>query len=167
VLQIQLASRLAKQRDLLDPLGIQSPLWAGHTLVLNPAVPRTAEVKGSPEASPFVRIIGAAWLLMGQRTVSETRVLVDQTSGGTGAGPAGAMPPAVSIVELRRRVPQERERTSGGSGRTYHYRWDVAPFWRQQACGPQWSQRKPLFITGFEKGPEGAPHKDSVRSLRR
>jgi hypothetical protein len=167
VLQIQLASRLAKQRDLLEPLGIQSPLWAGHTLVMNPAATRTAEVVGSAEASPFVRIVGAAWLLMGQRTVSETRVLADRTSAGA-AGAAGEMPPAVSIVELRRRVRQQRERTSGGGpGRTYHYRWDVAPFWRQQACGPQWSQRKPLFITGFEKGPEGAPHKDSVRSLRR
>jgi hypothetical protein len=70
-----------------------------------------------------VGIVGAAWLLMGQRTVSEARIFADRTSAGAGAGAAGAMPPAVSIVELRRRVRQQRERTAGGSGRTYHYRW--------------------------------------------
>jgi hypothetical protein len=60
-----------------------------------------------------VGIVGAAWLLMGQRTVSEARIFAGRTSAGAGAGAAGEMPPAVSIVGLRRRVRQQRERTAG------------------------------------------------------
>jgi hypothetical protein len=105
VLQIQVASRLTKRQDLLAPFGVRSPLWSGTTLLVNPTVPRTEEVQGSPEASEFVSILGATWLLMEQRTVAETRVLSDPTStsrGGAAAGKAAK----VSIIELRRPEPQ-------------------------------------------------------------
>jgi hypothetical protein len=75
VLQLQLGSRLTKQPELLAPFEVRSPLWAGHTLVLNPTVPRTAEVMGSPEVSQLVSIVGAAWLLMSQPAVIEIRTL--------------------------------------------------------------------------------------------
>ena len=39
VLQLQLASRLTKQPELISAFDVRSPLWAGHTLVLNPTVP--------------------------------------------------------------------------------------------------------------------------------
>jgi hypothetical protein len=120
-------------------------------------------VGSAEEASPFVRIVGAAWLLMGQRTVSEARIFAGRTSAGAGAGAAGEMPPAVSIVGLRRRVRQQRERTAGRVWPDLSLSVDVAPFWRQQACGPQWSQRKPLFITGFERA--ALPDKATVDAV--
>jgi hypothetical protein len=168
VMQIQVASRLTKRQDLLAPFGVRSPLWSGTTLLVNPAIPRTEEVQGSPEASEFVSILGATWLLMEQRTVAETRVLSDPTSTGR-SGSATGKPAAVSIIELRRPEPQSREPGSGGSsGRTYRYRWTVEGHWRQQPCGPNRSQRKPTYITDYEKGPKAAPFKDDrVKIFRR
>jgi hypothetical protein len=153
----------------LAPFGIRAPLWSGTTLFVDPAVPRTAEAEGSTDASEFVSILGSTWLLMNQRTVADTRVLSDPTTAGKGAD-AEARPPApVSIIELRRRQSQTGEPGSGTpSGRTYHYRWDVEGHWRQQPCGPNWSQREPRYIVGYEKGPPGAPFKDDrVKVWRR
>jgi hypothetical protein len=113
VLQINLASRLAKSPELLAPYSVRSPLWSGHTVVLNPAVPRTDEVVGSPEASRFISILGAAWLLMGQRNVSDVRVIADHTASSR-ASAAPMTPSLILLVELRRREPAPRQSISGG-----------------------------------------------------
>lgn len=151
VLQIQVASRLTQRQDLLEPFGITTPLWSGTTLLVNPDVPRTAEVNGDPDASQMVRILGATWLLMDQRTVAETRTL--QPTQSTAPSDTVVPPSSVSMVELRRKLPESRERTttSTAAERTYHSRWWVEGHWRQQACGPGWSQRKPLYITDYER----------------
>jgi hypothetical protein len=154
------SSRLTKRPDLLAPYGVRSPLWSGHTVVLNPALIRTDEVMESAETSRYVSILGAAWLLMGQRNVSDVRVITDDT-GSNRSGSASTTPSPISIVELRRREAGPRQSNSGGSGRTYHYQWTVEPFWRQQACGPGWSQRKSVYITSFEKGPKDKPFKSA------
>ncbi|WP_241473858.1 hypothetical protein [Mycolicibacterium neoaurum] len=168
LLQIQLASRLTQRQDLLVPFGISTPLWSGTTLLVNPDVPRTAEVHGDPDASQMVRILGATWLLMDQRTVAEVRTLPAPSLAAT-AGDADTTPSLVSMVELRRKLPESHKpTTSSGVQRKYHSRWDVEGHWRQQACGPRWSQRKPIYITDYTKGPEGAPLKSSkVHVLRR
>jgi hypothetical protein len=76
VLQIQPLSRLAKNPELLAPYQVSSPLWQTKpTLMVQPLVPRTAEVAGAADASPLVSVVGAAWLLMGQPTVAATRAL--------------------------------------------------------------------------------------------
>jgi hypothetical protein len=160
MVQIQVSSRLACRQDLVPPFGVSSPLWSGLTVMLNPAVPRTAEVNGDPDASAFVKVLGATWLLMDQRTVAGTRVVGETRAGERGDGSGGGTPAPVSIVELRRRAPQPHPRGDGSGGRTYASRWTVDGHWRQQACGPQWSQRKPVYITEYEKGPAEAPHKD-------
>ena len=167
MLQIQVASRLTQRQDLLEPFGISTPLWSGTTLLLNPDVPRTAEVNGDPDASQMVRILGATWLLMDQRTVAEVRTL--PPGPGPGAADIKAAPSAVSMVELRRKLPEVRERTSTSTTeRVYRSRWSVDGHWRQQACGPRWSQRKPLYITEYTKGPADAPLKSSkVHVFRR
>jgi hypothetical protein len=51
--------------------------------LVDPSVPRTAEVEDNPDASEFVRILGATWLLMDQRTVAETRTGVTSAAGVT------------------------------------------------------------------------------------
>ena len=165
VLQIQVASRLTKRQDLLAPFGVRSPLWSGTTLLVNPTVPRTEEVQGSPEASEFVSILGTTWLLMEQRTVAETRVLSDPTSTSRGGSAAGK--PAAAHYRVAPARTQSRE-PGGSSRRRYRYRWTVEGHWRQQPCGPNWSQRKPTYITGYEKGGKEAPFKDDrVNVFRR
>ena len=158
VLQLQLGSRLTKQPELLAPFEVRSPLWAGHTLVLNPTVPRTAEVMGSPEASQLVSIVGAAWLLMSQPAVIEIRTW---GRGGPGSGDAsGATGPGressnVTIIDMRRPVAAAQDELDGASGRQYRRRWWVGGHWRQQACGPGRTQRKPIWVSPYVKGPEG------------
>lgn len=169
VLQIQVASRLVNRQEILQPFGVSAPVWSGTTLLVNPDVPRTAEVEGNPDASEFVKILGATWLLMSQRTVAETRQL-ETRSDTTGLRQADARPSTVSMVELRRRINQPTERPSGRSARTYKSRWTVDGHWRQQAVGPGWSQREPRYITDYEKGATGEEavvKTAKVHSLRR
>ena len=41
--------------------------------------------------------------------------------------------------------------------RQYNRRWWVGGHWRQQACGPNHSQRKPIYVAPYIKGPEDKP----------
>ena len=172
MLQLQLASRLTKQPELLAPFEVRSPLWSGHTLVLNPTVPRTAEVMGSPEGSHLVSIVGAAWLLMSQPAVTETRTLErsapQRGEASEETGPRRE-PSNVTIIELRRPASAARDGAEGASGRQYRRRWWVGGHWRQQACGPGRTQRKPIWVSPYVKGPEGSPlvAKERVHVLRR
>lgn len=170
VLQLQPLSRLARNPELLAPYQVTSPLWATNpTLMVQPLVPRTAEVAGAADASPLVSIVGAAWLLMGQPTVAATRAL-ETPSRGRQEGPADgeADPDQVSIIELRRPMSPPREGDGSSSDRQYHHRWWVGGHWRQQACGPNHADRRPKWIAPYVKGPDGAPlKKDRVYLWRR
>ncbi|MEU0497934.1 hypothetical protein [Mycobacterium sp. NPDC006124] len=170
VLQLQPLSRLAKQPDLLNPYQVTSPVWATNpTLLLQPLVPRTAEATRAADASPLVSVVGAAWLLMGQPTVTATRVFDDAPRARTQAPePATGNPDRVSIIELRRPMSPPREHDGEHPERRYSSRWWVGGHWRQQACGPNHADRRPKWIAPYVKGPEGAPLKtDRVHVWRR
>lgn len=170
ILQLQPLSRLAKNPELLAPYEVSSPLWAtSPTLLVQPLVPRTAEVAGAADASPLVSVIGAAWLLMGQPTVTGTRVFDDAPRPRTEQpDPASTSPNRVSIIELRRPMSPPREHTDSSSDRKYRHRWWVGGHWRQQACGPNHADRRPKWIAPYIKGPEEAPLKtDRVHVWRR
>lgn len=93
--------------------------------------------------------LGAAWTLMQIPTVADVRTLRDRSSGG---GSRRDRPPApVRIVDLRRLVPAPAE--PGDGGREYHHQWAVRGHWRQQAVGPQRSQRRPTWVAPHIKGP--------------
>lgn len=110
-------------------------------------------------------VLGAAWLLMGQPSVSDRRRIGDGIARAGAAADAGDEPDTVSIIELRRLrqpdgSPSERD---SGSGRRHDKRFWVSGHWRQQACGPGRRLRKPLWISPFPKGPEDAPLADTTR----
>ncbi|WP_454232298.1 hypothetical protein [Mycolicibacterium fortuitum] len=173
VMQIVPASRLTKNQELLEPFGVKTPLWAAHTLVLNPEAIRSEESAGSSEAHRFVSVVGAAWLLMGQPGVAGTRTVGDPVSRNTESAAAGKTPTAastVTLVDLRRPVESGHDgKEKSKSGREFQQRWWVGPHWRQQPCGPGRSQRKPVFIAPYVKGPEDKPlvAKERVNVLRR
>ena len=110
-------------------------------------------------------VLGSAWLLMGQPSVSDRRRI------GTGTGPVGAAgdggidPDEVSIIELRRLRNPDGVAAPGDSGgrRRHDKRFWVSGHWRQQACGPGRKLRKPLWISPFLKGPQDAPLADTTR----
>jgi hypothetical protein len=172
LLQVSPASRLTKQRELLEPYGVMSPVWAADTLVLNPEAPRTDEAMGSPEASRYVSIVGAAWLLMGQASVSTRRTIGEDTTVRSTAEAGAARPrheSMVTLVDVRRPVSPTGDSERVGTKRDFDSRFWVSGHWRQTPCGPGRTQRKPVFIAPFLKGPEGAPiagPKDRVHVLR-
>ena len=77
MLQLVPSSRFTKQPELIAPYKVTTPLWPAHTIVIDPKQPRTEEANGTEAAHPFVSVVGAAWLLMGQPGVTETRAIAD------------------------------------------------------------------------------------------
>lgn len=111
-----------------------------------------------------VTLLGAAWLLMSQTTVSaKRRIQIDHSHTGIRheVAPHEHQPDAaeyVSLVELRHLVNgPDTEGPSAHSNRTYTHRWWVDGHWRQQACGPGWQQHKPRWIAPHIRGPEDKP----------
>lgn len=162
LLQLTPASRAEQNPEVLRMAHTTSPLWAAHTIMVRPDVPRTDEANGAESAHPFVSALGAAWLLMTQPNVTETRTIgpapeprarPDPADDTDMAAPA-RRPSTVTIVDLLRAQTQSR---SVDSGRTYSHRFPVSGHWRQQACGPGFSQRKPRYIGDYLKGPADAP----------
>lgn len=110
-------------------------------------------------------VLGAAWLLSQQPSISERREIRSATGQSASKDDSGTDPDAVSIIELRRLRNSDgslAERDSG-SGRHYDKRFWVSAHWRQQACGPGRKLRKPVWISPFIKGPDGAPLADTTR----
>lgn len=174
LLQIQPLSRLSTHAELVEPFG-HPPLWAAATtLLLDPTVARTDEVTGSLNASFMVSIVGSAWLLMGLPVITATRTIAfddrepapDDTAepedSKTATSPSdrdgiSGRRPMVSIIELHRLTVNGAASPQHRSGRHYRRQWWVEGHWRQQACGPGRSQRKPTWIAPYIKGPTGAP----------
>lgn len=79
----------------------------------------------------------------------------------------------VRVVDLRPRPRSESAEGAGATRREHDHRWMVAGpngdgFWRQQACGPGWSERRPKWILPYVAGPDDKPLKvrETVRVLR-
>jgi hypothetical protein len=110
------------------------------------------------------RWLAALWLLAAQ-PLSDSRV--ERAPRGAARRSARAKVASdVRLVDLRRRAGErhdEHEPSEPGSRRSYSYRFIVGGesggFWRQQACGPGWSQHRPVWIEPFVKGPKNKPLK--------
>lgn len=172
-MQLLPCSRDSSAATMLKRVGVSSPVWGSHTVVLNPDVPRTAEVQKTVGSHPFVSGLGAAWLLMGQENVTETRSIgplprPPSPAADDVAEPGATLsaPSAVTLVELRRRASDSRR--SASSGKQLDHRIPVEGYWRQQPCGPRNSQRRPQYISDYVKGPADAPlvAKERVHVLR-
>lgn len=157
MLQLSPSSRFTTHPELIAPFEVSTPLWAAHTIVLDPRQPRTAEANGTEDAHPFISVVGAAWLLMAQPGVAEARAITDTAPPARPAGAAAATPgtrPQVTIVELRRPT-RPAHQSQARSDRQFSRRWWVGGHWRQQACGPNFSERQPKWIAPYIKGPQG------------
>ena len=173
LMQLLPCSRDTSAATMLNRVGVSSPVWGSHTVMLNPAVPRTAEVQKAVGSHRFVSGLGAAWLLMSQENVTETRTIGQSTPPAPPTGSdtsdreaATSAPSAVTIVELLR--PPSTTRRTAGNGKQLDHRIPVEGYWRQQPCGPRNSQRRPKYIDDYVKGPANAPliAKERVHVLR-
>jgi hypothetical protein len=107
------------------------------------------------------RVLAALWLLAAQPLAENTiKAATHNKAKRRRLADAGINASNdVRLVNVRRRRT-EATGAQQGSGRTYSHRWKVGGdigFWRQQACGPQWSQHKPIFIEPYEAGPKDKP----------
>lgn len=157
---------------------VTTPLWAASAIYLDPRRPRTEEASGVEDMRPFISVVGAAWLLMGQPNITETRYTepphASQPKHGNliAAGNPPRDPSSVTTIELRRNLSMSNDSHAGRSDRKYRGRWMVGwpnGYWRQQRYGPGGSLRKPMLIAPYTAGPKGAPQipKERVYAWRR
>jgi hypothetical protein len=122
------------------------------------------------------RWLAATWLLASQPVTSSTTQHADRNVAKRSR--RKDVVSDVRIVDLRPRVrPESAESAEDANDdrprKEHDYRWLVAGpngdgFWRQQACGPNHSERRPKWIWPYEAGPKDKPLKvrDTVRVLR-
>jgi hypothetical protein len=106
------------------------------------------------------RWLATLWLLAAQPLATS----VERTSPARPAARRSARAKVSSDVRL---VDVRRQHTTvghadEGDGRPvrWSHRWIVGGedgFWRQQACGPRWSEHRPVWIAPFVKGPPDKP----------
>lgn len=127
-------------------------------VIADPDRPSTSRGHSGDEDSDWLSVVASAWLLMGQHRVTDTRIQRADTGRVEAADTdRPPLPRDVTIIDLRRTEPKPREDDPEHPGREYTRRWWVDGHWRQQACGPEHSQRKPVWIAPHIKGPEGLP----------
>lgn len=97
----------------------------------------------------------AAFAILSQQTnIARTRIIDTDRHAAKRLKRRKLSVPKIRLVDINppKHVPS-------GETREVHWtkRWLVRGHWRQQACGPQRSQRRPVFVQPHVKGPEDKP----------
>jgi hypothetical protein len=102
------------------------------------------------------RVLAAMWQLSSQPSITDTEEVAPDRATQRRLARRGQPVAPVRVMNLasRQRSPAA---TGAAGGREYQRRWIVEGHWRQQACGPGWSQHRPVWIAPHVKGPEGKP----------
>lgn len=58
----------------------------------------------------------------------------------------------VQVVHLRKQEREDTERATGTEKKEWSGWWTVGGHWRNQACGPNWSDHRPVYILPYTKG---------------
>jgi hypothetical protein len=118
------------------------------------------------------RWLAALWLLASQPLASSTTEPAYRAAAKRHDRAKIPASSDVRLVNVRRREHRPAAEGEGGD-RNYSHRWIVAGaggdgFWRQQACGPRWSQHRPVWIEPYVAGPEDKPLKvrETVKVVR-
>lgn len=174
-------SRLGRHQEYLDPVRreLNTPLHEMLNISLHKEAPQGAgadavdvqvfneKVQVVVEAGAdrvVLSVVGATWLLMQQpRLVVPTPLGQPQRRRDAGARPQVR----VTTYDVARQPGAEKSgRRSSSGGREYSAQWWVRGHWRQQAYGPGWSLRRPIFIDPHLSGPADKPVDDRPRVRR-
>lgn len=118
----------------------------------NDSIVDIGEFDQNAEFAKAIALIGATWLLMSQDRITEVTDTPVRTKARDGSGRKVVRDVVVRERSLVRRLSKHREsadrqQTDGESSRRFSKAWwSVRGHWRQQACGPQWSERRPVYI---------------------
>lgn len=102
----------------------------------------------------WARAVVCSWVLMQQPVASVTTVEADRAGRRRLARAGHDTPSPVRIITLRH--TSKANSHTGESGREYHHQWVVNGHWRNHWY-PKEKRHKPVWITPYIKGPEGAP----------
>jgi hypothetical protein len=72
--------------------------------------------------------------------------------------------PLIRVIEMRRRQGHHYQHGSSAPV-DWSTRWFVSGHWRQQACGPKHTERRPCWVGPFIKGPADRPLKPPPRNI--
>jgi hypothetical protein len=88
-------------------------------------------------------------------------VEAERVSGGASKRRASKKCSHLRVIYLRRLKGEDAQvgDSAPGSGTPLHFRVPVIGHWRNQACGPKRSKRRPIWIQPHERGPDDAPLK--------
>jgi hypothetical protein len=107
-----------------------------------------------------IRYVHALWLLLNQTVTKVEPEDVDRPARRRAT--RKRLPPQVTVIRLRREEGHYEPR-EGESLVEWQHRWIVRGHWRWQACGPNRSERRRIWVNPYVKGPEGAPLKQSEK----
>ncbi len=171
-LVVYLLSRYSGAGELRRARGVgegKATVWPVTWLMCELSLVESPRERKSEEDS-FLDLIGALWLLIGQDRVSTTETV--ETSkrrprrrGSSSTGAEDEFERVV-VVDLHRAQPAPVE-VGDRAQPTYRHRWWVEGHWRQQACGPNMSERRPIFIFPHVKGPPDRPFKTDAERVYR
>lgn len=103
------------------------------------------------------RYLAATFALMEQRIIVAHQQRPDRATRKR-AAEVWAHEPMIRVVQLRRAVTHPHA-PEGGDPVTWSCSWVVRGHWRQQACGPSYSERRPVFVLPHVKGDPDKPLK--------
>lgn len=132
-------------------------------LPANPELVILSEADGA-KVGAFIHV---AWAIVNtplEREVTATTVATQRISVGK---KRKARNYDVSVIDIR--PPVRRHSIPNGSDPVERdHRWTVRPHWRNQACGPERSLRRRIWIDGYIAGPEDKPlkYRPKVNVLR-
>jgi hypothetical protein len=144
--------------------GFWVPLGRSDWIIGTALDEQLAELKVDPGRWESMRedrqLMGALWSLAAQPHITHaaTEALTGPERRRHVRTHGKATPAEVHVLRLR---PQRHDAQGDAEATHVHWsvRWPVRPHWRNQACGPGRSLRRPVLVPGHIKGPAGAPLK--------
>lgn len=104
------------------------------------------------------RYFAAALALMEQRIIV-SRAERPSRAARKRAADVWTHEPTIRVVTLRRSAHEAGQSARSGDPVEWSCQWVVRGHWRQQACGPERSERRPVFVLPYVKGDPDKPLK--------
>jgi hypothetical protein len=146
----------------------------GYLMSLNSGSGLPFDTGGPPiedvddEQFGWIKTIFATWFLIGQPGVAESRPApVDKKLARSYQRAHGRKLPDVQLIDLRRQPKRSTAPDAESStGRKLTVRVFRSGHWKQQAYGPKRGLRRPIYVSEYIAGPDGAPLKPRSRSVK-
>lgn len=119
----------------------------------------------TPAQLTRLRYVAALLSIMDQRIVVTRKERADRATRKRMERAGWTHEQLVQVIQLRRAENHAAHRESSGEPVEWSCSWVVRGHWRQQACGPNHSERRPVFVLPHVKGPDDKPLKPSAERV--